>query len=149
MDQLTVRPARIGEAETLSALQWRASAADPAFENVVREVPEAIRVPEQLVASGSVLVAERGGAIVGFAVVLDHGKDVELEGLFVEPGAWRTGAGRALVDRAADVARRAGVKWLDVIGNPNARGFYEACGFETIETKQLRFGEGLVMRLPL
>ena len=149
MDKPTIRPARPGEGRALEALQRRASASDPAFARVLAEIPEAIVVPVEWIAGGRVFVAERGGAVVGFAVVLEHGESIELEGLFVEPEAWRGGAGRALVARAAEVATAAGAAFLDVIGNPNAREFYEACGFELLGEKSLRFGTGLVMRLPL
>jgi GNAT superfamily N-acetyltransferase len=149
MEGLSLRPARLGEGPALERLQRRASAADPAFEEVLRTVPDVISLPEDWIEAGRVVVAERDGEILGFAVVLDHGGRVELEGLFVEPAAWRSGVGTALVGGAAAMAREAGAKFLEVIGNPLAEGFYLARGFELLGRRRLRFGTGLVMRLPL
>jgi N-acetylglutamate synthase-like GNAT family acetyltransferase len=149
VNALTVRTATQGEGDALTRLQWRASAADPAFEEVIREAPQAIGVPQEWLVDGNVFVAERSGTIVGFAAVLAYEDRIELEALFVEPEAWRTGVGRALVEHAAAVAREIGAGTLDVMGNPNVAGLYEACGFEAIGTRQLTFGWGVIMQLRL
>ena len=67
----------------------------------------------------------------------------------LEPDAWRRGIGRALVEHCATAARAAGAASLHVIGNPHAEGFYSACGFKVLGTKQMRFGVGLLMKRDL
>ena len=71
--------------------------------------PGMIDLPAGQISEGHVFVWEAAGVVLGFAVVLprDDG-DAELDGLFVEPGAWGRGIGRRLVDHAADVARQRG-----------------------------------------
>ena len=62
--------------------------------------PGAIVMPPEQIAAGQVFVAERDAAIVGFAAVLPRADgDTELDGLFVEPEIWKSGIGRALVER--------------------------------------------------
>jgi len=57
---------------------------------------------------GRLVVAEEGGAIVGFAGVLDHGSCVALSDLFVRPDRQSHGLGAALLDEILP-AGRAGV----------------------------------------
>lgn len=109
--------------------------------------PDAIALPPEQIARGRVFVAEHGGVIAGFAVVLPRADgDAELDGLFVEPAMWRSGIGRELVGHAAAVARAEGAAILHVIGNPHAAGFYGSCGFVTAGSLETRFGPGLAMR---
>ena len=68
----------------------------------------------------------------------------ELDGLFVEPGQWRRGIGRALVNEAAHMARRRGLT-LAVIAGPEGRPFYEECGFTLEGDATTRFGPAFRM----
>ena len=112
--------------------------------------PEAISLPIQQITDGRVLVAEQDGRIRGFSVILPrHDGSFELDGLFVEPDCWRQGIGRSLVDHSSVAAMRAGAKHLHVVGNPGAKHFYIACGFQALGTTRTRFGVGLLMRKPL
>jgi ribosomal protein S18 acetylase RimI-like enzyme len=86
-------------------------------------------------AGSPVLVAERAGAVVGFAVVgaaEDPAGLGELQAINVDPDHWRRGAGRALLAAAeAELARlghAAAVLWV-LPGNQRARRFYEAAGW--------------------
>jgi len=131
--QVTIRLAIGTERHALEALQRRASLANEADRDALLANPDAIELPIGQIESGRVLVAERHGTTVGFSVVLprDDG-DAELDGLFVEPSAWRGGIGRDLVEAAATLARQFGAKALHVVGNPHAAAFYRACGFERL-----------------
>lgn len=93
------------------------------------------------------MVAERGGEVAGFAVVLPSGEDeAELDGLFVEPAIWGQGVGRTLVDAAADFAMAAlSASVLVVTANPRAVPFYHRCGFVAVGVTDTRFGPAPVM----
>jgi GNAT superfamily N-acetyltransferase len=131
-------------------LQRRASLANPADREALLANPDAIVLPQEQVDAGCVIVAERGGVAQGFAVVLPREDgDAELDGLFVEPSQWRAGIGRALVERAALDTRKFGARVLHVVGNMQARGFYESCGFECTGTCETRFGTGLTLERAL
>ena len=135
-----IRFAELDEREALEALQWRASIANPDDRPNLEAHPDAIDLPMAQIAAGDVVLAEVDGRIAGFAAVVGG----ELDGLFVEPEQWRRGIGVALVEAAADLARRRGLA-LSVIANPAALGFYERCGFVEQGEVATRFGPGLRM----
>jgi GNAT superfamily N-acetyltransferase len=146
----SIRLAAPPEREMLEALQWRASLANAGDRDALLSHPDAIALPPGQIEANQVVVADRGGAIVGFAAVLRRKDgDVELDGLFVEPRIWRSGVGRALVSWCARYARAHDAAFLRVIANPHARAFYDACGFEVVGTCETRFGIGLVMRIKI
>jgi len=150
MDRIVIRAARHDERASLEALQWRASLGNPGDRDALLANPDAIALPTEYIAAGHVFVAERGGVIVGFAAVLPRPDgNAELDALFVDPGLWKHGVGRSLVDHCAAVARERACRILHVTGNPHAEGFYIACGFRTVGTIQTRFGVGLAMQRQL
>jgi len=150
MSDVVIRPALQTERSSLEALQWRASLANTGDRDALLANPDAIVLPMEQIADGHVSVAQRDGVIVGFAAVLPRPDgNAELDALFVEPGLWKRGVGRLLVERCADVARSRGSRILHVVGNPHAEGFYAACGFRTTGSVETRFGAGLAMQREL
>jgi GNAT superfamily N-acetyltransferase len=86
-----------------------------------------------------VLVAASGGDLVGFSTVAIPARDAEeaedaaeIPAIYVAPGAWGAGAGRALIDASVAAMRAAGcreaVLWA-VAGNERAASFYVAQGW--------------------
>jgi GNAT superfamily N-acetyltransferase len=69
-------------------------------------------------------VAEIDGHVIGVAQVTVKGELAKLDKVFVEPTRLRSGAGKALFEWAANVARRAGALTMVVEADPNAAGFY-------------------------
>lgn len=150
MQDVLIRPAVMSERQALESLQRRASLNNPGDRDALLANPDAIELPPSQIAAGHVFVAERDGAIVGFAAVLRReDSDADLDGLFVEPDVWSQGIGRALVEYCVTFARSEGAAVLHVVGNPHAEGFYRACGFESLGTVETRFGAGLSFRRPL
>jgi GNAT superfamily N-acetyltransferase len=144
---VAIRLAVPSEREALESLQRRASLNNPGDREALLANPDAIEVPPDQIAAGQVFVAERDGAIVGFAAVLPReDPETELDALFVEPNLWGHGIGRGLVDYCATFARARGSAALHVVGNPHAEGFYRSCGFELLGTVGTRFGAGLSFR---
>ena len=143
-EALRVRSAKPDERELLEDLQRRASLANPEHRAALEADPDAIDLPMAQIAAGDVFVAELDGRAVGMAVLLDDGDHLELDGLFVEPGHWRRGIGRALVTEATHRARRQGQALL-VTADAAARGFYERCGFTLEGEAETRFGPALRM----
>ena len=150
MPDIVIRPALQAERSSLETLQWRASLANAGDRDALLATPDAIVLPVEQIADGHVLVAQRDGVIVGFAAVLPRPDgNAELDALFVEPGLWKRGVGRLLVERCADLAGGRGSSILHVVGNPHAEGFYAACGFRTTGSVETRFGAGLAMQREL
>jgi 8-oxo-dGTP pyrophosphatase MutT (NUDIX family)/GNAT superfamily N-acetyltransferase len=84
---------------------------------------DAMVVRDSYMPAAEITVAERAGTVVGFIALLDD----LVGGLFVDPSAHRSGAGRALI---SDALRRKGRLEVEVYAaNPGARAFYSACGF--------------------
>lgn len=137
---ITIRIAEPGEQAALQALQRRAS----------HSPPDADELPLEQIAAGYVYVAVQDSVVVGFSSVLPREDgDIDLDGLFVEPGRWRRRIGTSLV---RDTIRRATLRegrWLHVIANPAAEAFYLACGFAFDGETQTRFGVARTMRKPL
>lgn len=86
------------------------------------------------------LVAERGGALLGFAHYLFHRTtwsqqdNCYLEDLFVAPEARGSGIGRALIQAVyerADRARAAGVYWMTQEFNADGRALYDTLARRT------------------
>ncbi len=83
----------------------------------------------------STFVVEDGEQrVVGFASVgpsRDEQGPGELYAIYVDPDAWSTGAGRALIETAEEQLRREyAVAYLWVLeDNPRARAFYERAGW--------------------
>jgi GNAT superfamily N-acetyltransferase len=144
---VSIRPARTDEQKMLESLQRRASLSNPGDRDALLANPDAIAVPLEQLAEGCVFVAERAGAVVGFAAVIKRPDGAaELDALFVEPHFWKHGIGRLLVDHVAKLAGGWAASFLHVIGNPHAEGFYVSCGFRVTGTVETQFGIGLAMR---
>ena len=80
------------------------------------------------------LVVEDGGRVIGFVSVgpsRDEDGIGELYAIYVEPDAWSTGAGRALIEAAEErLAAEYTTAFLWVLEeNPRARHFYERAGW--------------------
>jgi GNAT superfamily N-acetyltransferase len=96
-------------------------------------------------------VAELGGEILAWAALGPPEDGVsELDDLWVEPAAIRTGIGTALFRHAADQARATGARALRWEAEPNAVGFYERMGAETVGTATSEWGRTVpVMQVEL
>ena len=147
-DAVTIRLARTSEREELEGLQLRSSVHDPQYRAQLAAHPDAIHLPADQITGGLVRVAERNGAVVGFAVLLERAADAcELDGLFVEPASMRRGVARRLVEDAKRIARERGATRIEVVANPQALAFYEAVGFTSAGESQTRFGPAPRMSL--
>lgn len=136
-----IRDARPHEAPALEALQRRSSDVWEDDRANLAAHPDAIAPPHEAIGDGRVRVAvEPSGRLLGFSVVLpvSDGR-CELDDLFVEPDVMRQGVGRLLVEDVAARAAAAGARFVDVIANENALGFYERVGFEIIGWAPTRF----------
>jgi GNAT superfamily N-acetyltransferase len=80
------------------------------------------------------VVEDDTGRVVGFSSVgpsRDERGVGELYAIYVDPDAWSTGAGRALIERAEEQLRAAyevATLWV-LEDNPRARDFYERAGW--------------------
>jgi len=149
MTAVLLRFGRVRERAALIELMRRASLVWQQHRAALLAHPDAIDVPELALRERRLRVAELGGVVVGFALVLAPRRGVvELDGLFVEPAHMRAGVGRQLVLDAAQRAARAGAHHMEVTAGP-AEGFYVKTGFVTTGRADTRFGPALRMRMRL
>ena len=102
--------------------------------------------------SEAVYVAVDDGAVVGFCAVVAPSRDddaesgvAEIAAIYIEPGVWRTGTGRALMDVALADLRASG--WCSVTlwvlaENHQARAFYARFGFGPDGAEMIHEGSG-------
>ena len=129
MSDFTIRPARPEEAADLSALCKRSKAHWGYDATFMALSDAALTISPSLIGAGRVLVAERGGALLGMAS-LDPLKDGvwDLLHMFVDPSAIGSGAGRALFAAIAQLARGLGGAVLSIQADPHAEAFYLRLG---------------------
>ncbi|MGY1669853.1 N-acetyltransferase family protein [Geodermatophilus sp. SYSU D00710] len=130
MDEVVIRPAEPGDAAAVAAVQARAGrAAWSSFLGDVLAEPDVPLWRERVTAPGF-LVAERGGAVVGFTRADDATGEVTL--LYVDPVEQGRGTGRALLAAVLDRLRRAGwdrARLRTEERNTGPRTFYERAGW--------------------
>jgi GNAT superfamily N-acetyltransferase len=137
-----VRPATVDDARRIEEIRvhtWRAAyrhvlPPDRLDAMAVDETRWAHRIAEPPPGWG-IFVAGDAGRVIGFAALgpsRDRQGPGELFAIYVEHGAWSTGAGRALIERAeAELARDYDLALLWVLEeNHRARRFYERAGWE-------------------
>ena len=158
MSDLDIRLARADDRQDLIELLWRASLAWEVVRQDLLDNPEVIDVEPEMIARNQVFVAEREGRVVGFATIVprepndgeQEGNDAELDGIFVEPSAWRQGVGTALLQQIEREAQAWGANRLHVVASPNVKGFYVRAGFTQTGEEHMPFGpNGLVMVKPV
>jgi len=102
---------------------------------------ERARIPRQHLPRANTWVAETRGEVIGFIALLGN----EVGALFVQPEYHRTGAGRALMDRARELHQALEV---DVFAsNSIGREFYARYGFVRIAEKLHRATGQRMLRL--
>ena len=126
----SIRPARDDERAMLDDICFRAKAHWGYDADFMESVRDQIRVSADAIALGYVWVgvdaADKPGAVMQIDRLDRHSADLSL--MFVAPKAMRAGFGRALFEKACEIARAMGVAELLIDSDPQAAGFYAAMG---------------------
>ena len=149
MAPIEVRAATAADEAAVGRVFRSASLSNDGDREVLLAHPEALDLDGGLLARGRTRVATSGdGAVVGFASTRPTQTGVlELDDLFVDPGARRLGAARRLIGRIVEEAATEGIARIEVTANSHAMGFYEAVGFVAEAPANTEFGSGLRMHL--
>lgn len=144
-----IRPAHVEDSDAITALELECQGPDAwsawlVADGVAGTLPT-VRY----------LVAERDGAIVGYAVASVGGDIAELQRIGVTAAARRSGVATALLDDVVAHAPGTGANRLLLEvreDNAGALGFYAARGFVEIDRRPRYYRDGttaVVLRLPL
>lgn len=146
MDPMGIREATIDDARAIAEVQvagWQAAyrglMPDAVLDGVTLAVREPAWVKNLAERRGSrTTVLEREGRVVAFGCFgpsrYEEGLG-EVWALYVAPAAWRTGAGRALLDEGLRFLDAPAVMLWVLECNARAIRFYEACGFRLDGTR--------------
>jgi ribosomal protein S18 acetylase RimI-like enzyme len=149
MSTFSVRAAEPGDEPALERIFQAASLSNAGDRDVLLAHPEALTLPDGLLASGRTRVATMtDGTVVGFARTRPTDRGVlELEDLFVDPDAMGRGVARQLILRILAEAASEDVVRIDVTANDHALGFYRAIGFVAGARVDTEFGSAPRMHL--
>lgn len=145
--QIRIRQAVPEEARQIGELALRSKAYwgyDADFMQACRPL---LMLPPEYIATHPVFVIESQDGMLGFYSLLGTEHEVELDHLFVAPGAIGQGYGKRLFRHAVATAAQLGFRRMVIESDPNAEPFYRTLG-------AVRFGErlspvGTDRRLPL
>ena len=121
-----IRPYEARDLLALLAAWENASRLAHAFLDEGFFIEERRLIPELYLPQADTWVAEVDGRVIGFISLLGH----EVGGLFVQPAYHRTGAGRALMDKARALHGDLEVEVFEA--NEIGRRFYHAYGFQPL-----------------
>jgi GNAT superfamily N-acetyltransferase len=93
-------------------------------------------------------LAEYMGQPIAFYTLQDRGGMAWIENMWVLPDHIGQGIGKRLFLHAVDLARQRGYKFIQLEAEPNAVGFYEKMGLQTIGERQYEL-DGQLRTLPL
>jgi molybdopterin synthase catalytic subunit len=144
---VTLRKATRDDHQAMEALQTRASLAAGEHAEALRANAHVIVTDLANVEAGRAVIAERDGRLIGFVTLeAARDRDMEIEGLFVEPDHWRKGLGARLMDEAETMARAAGARTLIVTVGQVAEPFYQSQGFVAAGEATTLFGPATRMQ---
>ena len=127
---LHIRLAQPTERTVLDNILRQASLANPDDRHFLLAHPEVMVIDPSQLEAARVYVAETASQVVGFASVLaPTNASSEIDGVFVLPGQWRKGVGRALIGACIARAKSEGAGQLHAVVNPHAVSFYMSLGF--------------------
>lgn len=113
-----------------------------------------LTVGAEYVRSYPVFVAEVDSSVAGFYSLREHGRDVDVDLLFVDPPFIGRGIGRVLLTHALQLATEMGYGRAVVESDPYAEAFYVSLGGRRVAMVASTVDEGrelplLEFRLPL
>jgi GNAT superfamily N-acetyltransferase len=132
--EITIRQARLDEAEQLTQLALRSKASWRYSQEFMAACRDELTLTAARLAAWDVWVAEVDDMLAGMIALRlepDTAK-AEIEDFFVEPALQGRGIGTALTGAALTACRLKDVKLVSVDADPNAEAVYRRFGFRSI-----------------
>jgi len=130
--EITLRPAVPAEAGALSRLALRSKGHWGYDEEFLAACRAELTLRPEQCDGVHIVVAERGGILLGFHRLAGEPPVAELADLFVDPDAIGQGVGALLLADAVGRARALGISRLLIDADPHAEGFYAHLGARRI-----------------
>ena len=125
---VNIRPAVVRDAQLLSTLARRAKAHWGYSADVLEGWRTELTISSADIDTKFVFVAAVADELAGFYSLVPGESSWDLDNLWVLPEFMHQGIGRALVTHALEIAAVRGALEISVDSDPNAEGFYLACG---------------------
>lgn len=129
---MTIRPASTSEVDALDRIAMAAKAHWGYSVQDLALWAQDLRTPPETVAAWPTFVAESEGTVVGYTQLCPTSDPWELVSLWVDPHHMGQGIGRQLLWKAIAAASSSGQRRVRIDADPNALGFYLACGAKQI-----------------
>ncbi len=123
-----IRPAQESEAEHLSQIAQHSKAHWGYSSEQLKTWQAELTVSADLINQNICYIAEIEGQAAGFFVLIKSTPSWQLEHFWVLPAYMGQGIGRALMNEAKKQAQQAGAESIHIDSDPQAEGFYLACG---------------------
>lgn len=148
--EIRVTRARPEQAERLSQIAFAAKSYWGYPSQWIELWHNQLTITKQFILENEVYAAvdDEDGAVLGFYALTGSGEKMVLEHLWVQPRSLRAGVGRKLFEHAIALATESGAQRIDIESDPNAEGFYQKMGAETVGEVTYEL-EGLPRSLPL
>ena len=137
-----------GEAGVLTRIAFAAKSYWGYPERWIELWQEALTITPEFISDNEVYGAVFEEELGGFYALVERGREVELEHLWVSPEHIGAGIGRALFDHAVRRAAALGATTLSIEADPNAEGFYRRMGARRVGENVYEI-EGHRRELPL
>jgi predicted N-acetyltransferase YhbS len=131
---MAIRPARTSEVEALDRVAMAAKAHWGYSAQDLARWAQDLKTPPQTIAAWPTFVAELEGTVVGFTQLCPTSNPWELVSLWVHPEHMGQGIGRQLLGKVIASASSSGQRRIHIDADPNALGFYLACGARPVAT---------------
>ena len=123
----TIRRAAGAEADILTEIAAASEGYWGYDESFMKRFREIYRITEDFIIENIVFVMEEAG-IAGFYAVIANGSEGSLEYLFIDPTSIGKGYGKALWTHMVHQCRNRGIRRLEIVSGPQAKGFYVKMG---------------------
>ncbi|MCP4073614.1 MAG: GNAT family N-acetyltransferase [Hyphomicrobiales bacterium] len=130
---IKLRPARLDEADLLTALAMRSKRSNGYNEDFMARCRDELTVTRKSLVAAELWVAEtdRVCGYVGLSVD-ETGNSGEVFSFFVEPDLKRQGIGRLLWQNLVERMEKKTIRYLRLDADPSAVAFYQALGFRIV-----------------
>lgn len=147
--EIRVIRARPEQAERLSQIAYAAKSYWGYPSQWIELWHNQLTITKQFIVKNEVYAAvDDDETVLGFYALSGGGERMVLEHLWVQPRSLHAGVGRKLFEHAVTLATALGVQRIEIESDPNAEGFYQKMGAETVGEVTYEL-EGLPRSLPL